>query len=459
MKTSAAFSNPEVHNETGSFFNPSKIFYGTCIPEFILEDDRLTSTEKLTYAVLAKFAEKDGNCCPSYQEIAERIQKNKRHTVRVINSLAEKGVIVRSISEDVINYYFVFHPSLFGKVDAPTDEALNTPDADKPVVEARSNVGNIKISRDDAHANDDLRKIPDIFNTDTIADDMDNVDADSAEKKLQIPASPVKNKAVSAKKPRDSVKKKRRDSVKKSSSSGNDESVSAKLAGKEEYIPDVEKKPEGLFSLPVNDESVYAKPAEKKSKNPPLPSPDDNSSSARRRRRRAAAEEDPGNYKSAEKKMRQRELQDAVKELEKLSSPAEEIELLPTSAPEYQSPSIDLSELPEAVIQLNDLCYEIDDINRGKRKFNPYQFVQHALQQNSHAEAIAYTLRGLIVFWHEDDTLAGDDIWKMGLSLLVSCRRHHRRYDEERDRETKDSWNNLMKIPHIFEELVSKSGK
>ena len=510
MKTSAAFSNPEAQNETGSFFNPCKIFYGTCIPEFILENDRLTSTEKLTYAVLAKFAEKDGRCCPSYQEIADRIQKTKRHTVRVINSLAEKGVIVRSISGNVVSYYFVFHLSLFGNIDASADDVPKNPDTDKtdsPKIRSR-----VKTPKGNVHDNDDLRKIPDVLNNDTTADDRS--DDGSVEKKNGNSSSPVKTKAVPAKKRRAAVKKtekpsspvkkkpasakKRRVAVKKteklsspvndesaksaekeghipdaenekepeaSSLPVNDESVSAKSAEKEGHIPDVEneKKPEAS-SLPVNDESAKSAEeegipdVEKEPENPPLPPPDDNSSSARRRRRRAATE-DPDSYKSAAKKMRQREFEDAIKEREKLSSPAEEIKPLPPSAPEYQSPSIDLSELPEAVIQLNDLCDEIDGINMGKRKFNPYQFVQHALQQNSHAEAIIYTLKGLILFWHEDDTLAGDDIWKMGLSLLVSCRRHHNRYDEDRDRKTKDSWNELMRIPHFFRELVSKSGK
>ena len=454
MKTSAAFSNPEAQNETGSFFNPCKIFYGTCIPEFILENDRLTSTEKLTYAVLAKFAEKDGRCCPSYQEIADRIQKTKRHTVRVINSLAEKGVIVRSISGNVVSYYFVFHLSLFGNINASADDVPKNPDTDKtdsPKIRSR-----VKTPKGNVHDNDDLRKIPDVLNNDTTADDRS--DDGSVEKKNGNSSSPVKTKAVPAKKRRAAVKK-----TEKLSSPVNDES--AKSAEKEGHIPDVEneKKPEAS-SLPVNDESAKSAEeegipdVEKEPENPPLPPPDDNSSSARRRRRRAATE-DPDSYKSAAKKMRQREFEDAIKEREKLSSPAEEIKPLPPSAPEYQSPSIDLSELPEAVIQLNDLCDEIDGINMGKRKFNPYQFVQHALQQNSHAEAIIYTLKGLILFWHEDDTLAGDDIWKMGLSLLVSCRRHHNRYDEDRDRKTKDSWNELMRIPHFFRELVSKSGK
>lgn len=64
----------------------------TMVENEVIDSSDLSSTEKLVYIILCRFAW-HGECFPSFATIAERAGISRRHAVRVINALCEKGLL------------------------------------------------------------------------------------------------------------------------------------------------------------------------------------------------------------------------------------------------------------------------------------------------------------------------------------------------------------------------------
>ncbi len=69
-------------------------------PTSILETDGLTIHEKMTYIVIAAHADRHGQAFPSYDTIATEGSMTRRHAIRCVNTLIEKGYLIKKPNYD-----------------------------------------------------------------------------------------------------------------------------------------------------------------------------------------------------------------------------------------------------------------------------------------------------------------------------------------------------------------------
>lgn len=65
----------------------------TAVPNFILENDKLTMGAKLTYAMLLKYAREDDACFPGQERLAKDMGSGPRSVVRYIAELEKCELI------------------------------------------------------------------------------------------------------------------------------------------------------------------------------------------------------------------------------------------------------------------------------------------------------------------------------------------------------------------------------
>jgi len=65
----------------------------TQVPNFILENEKLSTGAKLTYAMMLRYAWSDGQCFPGQKKLADDAGMGQRSVVRHIKELEEKGFI------------------------------------------------------------------------------------------------------------------------------------------------------------------------------------------------------------------------------------------------------------------------------------------------------------------------------------------------------------------------------
>ena len=65
----------------------------TQVPNFILENEKLSTGSKLTYAMMLRYAWSDNQCYPGQKKLAEDAGMGQRSVVRYIKELEEKGFI------------------------------------------------------------------------------------------------------------------------------------------------------------------------------------------------------------------------------------------------------------------------------------------------------------------------------------------------------------------------------
>lgn len=63
--------------------------------EMIDNFERYTKNEVMAYLVIARYANGDSQCFPSYKTIAEKMRCSRSTAITVINSLVEKGVLIK----------------------------------------------------------------------------------------------------------------------------------------------------------------------------------------------------------------------------------------------------------------------------------------------------------------------------------------------------------------------------
>lgn len=73
-------------------------FNFTILENNIIDDiDRFTKNEVLAYMVLARYANSDNSCFPSYNTIASKMRCSRKTAIDAIKSLEEKGVIEKVV--------------------------------------------------------------------------------------------------------------------------------------------------------------------------------------------------------------------------------------------------------------------------------------------------------------------------------------------------------------------------
>lgn len=65
----------------------------TQVPNFLLNDPRLSSTAKLVYVMLLKYAWHHDQCFPGQKTLAKDIGKGERHTHSAVKELEKNGLI------------------------------------------------------------------------------------------------------------------------------------------------------------------------------------------------------------------------------------------------------------------------------------------------------------------------------------------------------------------------------
>ena len=65
----------------------------TQVPNFILENDKLSTGAKLTYAMMLRYAWEKDQCFPGQKTLAQNAGMGQRSVVRYIQELEDKGFI------------------------------------------------------------------------------------------------------------------------------------------------------------------------------------------------------------------------------------------------------------------------------------------------------------------------------------------------------------------------------
>lgn len=102
-----------MNNQT-KYFNPYKQFNGVFIPDWLMSYDGCSIPAKMLYAVLTRFAGKDGYCYPGQQTLADKLQVSKRSIRTHITELQDANLIEKKrVGMGKTNrYYFVYQPEL-----------------------------------------------------------------------------------------------------------------------------------------------------------------------------------------------------------------------------------------------------------------------------------------------------------------------------------------------------------
>ena len=119
---------------TGEPFNPHRLFVGSFIPNCIMQFPGLSPIAKLTWSRLQQFADKNGDCYPSYAKLARELAISRRHAMRSIQELIDKGflkVVVPTSAErgrKITNrYIFLWHGCFEGaKLRNTGDESVTS---------------------------------------------------------------------------------------------------------------------------------------------------------------------------------------------------------------------------------------------------------------------------------------------------------------------------------------------
>lgn len=82
--------NIEVRRKTGY----------TVLQDSFIEREDLTSSEKLAYIALCRYADKAGECWPSYATIAKCMSASRRTAMRAVQSLVDKGLVAYQEQKD-----------------------------------------------------------------------------------------------------------------------------------------------------------------------------------------------------------------------------------------------------------------------------------------------------------------------------------------------------------------------
>jgi len=102
--------------EIGQLFNPKGLFVGSFIPDVISKSKLLTSTDKLIYGRLMRYAGDDGICYPKQTELAEECGVSESAVIKSIANLLQNDLIVvekptgiERIKHFRNKYYFAWH--------------------------------------------------------------------------------------------------------------------------------------------------------------------------------------------------------------------------------------------------------------------------------------------------------------------------------------------------------------
>ena len=96
--------------------NPHRLFHDIWIPQWLDERAEISNGAKRLYALLCRFADNKGEAFPSYQTLAERLQKSRRQTIRLIEELCHYNLITITPVRDETRgnraniYRFLWHP-------------------------------------------------------------------------------------------------------------------------------------------------------------------------------------------------------------------------------------------------------------------------------------------------------------------------------------------------------------
>jgi hypothetical protein len=96
--------------------NPHRLFHGTWTPEWLDSRAEVSDGAKRLYAQLCRFAGNKGEAFPSYQKLAERLQKSRRQIIRLIEELCHYELLSVTHVKDKVHgnraniYRFMWHP-------------------------------------------------------------------------------------------------------------------------------------------------------------------------------------------------------------------------------------------------------------------------------------------------------------------------------------------------------------
>lgn len=79
--------------QNGELYNPYKVFVGIFIPNYVVQDQKITLGAKLTFGILCQFSGKSGLCYPRQGVIAERLGASIRQTRRYVEELKKEKYI------------------------------------------------------------------------------------------------------------------------------------------------------------------------------------------------------------------------------------------------------------------------------------------------------------------------------------------------------------------------------
>lgn len=107
----------------GEPFNPYQQFYCISIPDCIARHKKLSSTAKLAYGRLMKYAGKDGMCYPATKSVGDEIGRSGRQVASAVLELETEGLLKRIPRLGQSNaYQFIWHALYEGQTKQDVDE-------------------------------------------------------------------------------------------------------------------------------------------------------------------------------------------------------------------------------------------------------------------------------------------------------------------------------------------------
>ena len=92
-----------------TYINPYKQFNGVFIPDWLLESDICSVNAKVMYALLTRYAGKDGFCYPKQSTLADRLGTSRRSVINYLKELQDCELIERKRTKGNNNYFFLEH--------------------------------------------------------------------------------------------------------------------------------------------------------------------------------------------------------------------------------------------------------------------------------------------------------------------------------------------------------------
>ncbi len=125
-------SNTLLNVQTGSVFAPFKKFRGFFLPDPIMYNTALSSSARLTYAALCRYAGKKTHCWPALDTLAGQIGVSRRQMCNIIDTLVDAKYIRKEARPGKSTRYWMLWHESFNQPARQSKKSPAAPPAKSP---------------------------------------------------------------------------------------------------------------------------------------------------------------------------------------------------------------------------------------------------------------------------------------------------------------------------------------